>query len=65
MAKTQTVAFQLKCTEEVDGKKCGSLNYTTSKNAAENKDKIELQKFCKMCRKTTPHKEVKISKAKK
>jgi large subunit ribosomal protein L33 len=63
MAKTQTVAFQLKCTEKVEGEECGSLNYTTSKNATENKEKVELNKFCKMCRKTTPHKEVKIRKA--
>ena len=65
MAKTATVAFQLKCTEKVDGKDCGSLNYTTSKNATENKDKIVINKFCKKCRKTTEHKEAKISKAKK
>jgi large subunit ribosomal protein L33 len=65
MAKTQTVAFQLKCQEKVDGKVCGALNYTTSKNAAENKEKMEIKKFCKKCRKTTVHKETKISKAKK
>jgi len=59
MAKPKTLAFQLKCSE------CNSLNYTTSKNPMENKDKIELQKHCKKCRKTTLHKETKISKAKK
>jgi len=61
MAKTATIAFQLKCT------KCGNLNYTTSKNANENKEKIEIMKFCKNpdCQTRTPHKETKISKAKK
>lgn len=57
--KTKTVPFQFKCEE------CKSLNYTTGKNATENKDKMELNKFCKKCRKTTLHKETKISKAKK
>jgi len=59
MAKTKTISFHLKCAE------CGSLNYTTSKNPMENKEKLEIRKHCKMCRKTTVHKETKISKAKK
>jgi len=59
MAKPKTILFQFKCEE------CKSLNYTTSKNPTENKEKIEHNKFCKKCRKTTLHKEVKISKAKK
>jgi large subunit ribosomal protein L33 len=59
MAKSKVIAFQFKCEE------CKSLNYTTSKNPTENKDKIEHKKFCKKCRATTMHKETKISKAKK
>jgi large subunit ribosomal protein L33 len=59
MAKTKSVAFQFECSE------CKSRNYTTSKNPAENKEKLELSKFCNKCRKHTPHKEVKIAKAKK
>lgn len=59
MAKTKTILFNLECTV------CKSKNYTTSKNPAENKDKLERNKFCKKCRKHTPHKEVKITKAKK
>lgn len=59
MAKTKSVLFQLQC------KECKSKNYTTSKNPAENKDKLEMSKFCKKCRKHTAHKEVKITKAKK
>lgn len=59
MAKAKAVLFQMRCEE------CKSVNYTTSKNPAENKEKLELSKFCKKCRKHTPHKEVKITKAKK
>ena len=59
MAKTKSVSFQFECTE------CKSKNYITSKNPAENKEKLELSKFCKKCRKHTLHKEAKISKAKK
>ena len=59
MAKTKSILFQLECTE------CKSKNYTTSKNPAENKEKLQLNKFCKKCRKHTLHKEAKISKAKK
>lgn len=59
MAKTQTVAFQLKC------KECGNLIKTTSKNATENKEKIELSRHCKFCRKHTKQGETKIRKAAK
>ncbi|MBM2820408.1 MAG: ribosomal protein [Candidatus Berkelbacteria bacterium] len=59
MAKAKAVLIHLECTE------CKSKNYTTAKNPTENKEKLRLNKFCKKCRKHTPHKEVKISKAKK
>ena len=59
MPKAKSILIQLECTE------CKSRNYTTSKNPTENKNKLELKKFCKKCRKHTPHKEVKISKPKK
>lgn len=59
MAKTKSILFQLECSE------CKERNYTTSKNPAENKEKLQLSKYCKKCRKHSPHKEVKISKAKK
>jgi len=59
MAKTKTLLFQLKCDE------CKSINYTTSKNPTENKEKLEIKKFCSKCRKHTLHKETKISKPKK
>jgi len=59
MAKTKSVSFQFECSV------CKSRNYTTSKNPAENKEKLELSKFCKTCRKHTVHKEAKLAKAKK
>ncbi len=59
MAKTKSVLFQFECSQ------CKARNYTTSKNPAENKEKLERSKFCKNCRKHTSHKEVKIAKAKK
>jgi len=59
MAKAKGILIHLECTV------CKMKNYTTAKNPTENKEKLELNKFCKKCRKHTPHKEVKISKPKK
>ena len=36
---------------------CKSQNYITSKNKLEQKEKIVLKKYCKMCKKHTDHKE--------
>ena len=36
---------------------CRSQNYITSKNKLEQKEKIVLKKYCKMCKKHTDHKE--------
>lgn len=36
---------------------CGKLNYLTSKNKLENKEKLVLKKYCRYCRKHTEHKE--------
>lgn len=41
----------LVCTE------CEQSQYITEKNKINTPDKLELQKFCSNCRKTTPHKE--------
>jgi large subunit ribosomal protein L33 len=38
---------------------CKSANYFTTKNAKKVERKLEFKKFCKMCRKTTVHKEAK------
>ncbi|HEY5601141.1 MAG TPA: 50S ribosomal protein L33 [Patescibacteria group bacterium] len=39
---------------------CKSQNYTTTKTR-ETQEKLALKKFCKFCRKTQPHVELKIS----
>ena len=36
---------------------CKSRNYVSSKNKMENKDKMTLNKYCRHCKKHTPHKE--------
>ena len=40
-------------------KECGQRNYHTTKNKKNNPDRIELQKYCKFCKKHTTHKETK------
>ncbi|MFZ8802184.1 MAG: 50S ribosomal protein L33 [Candidatus Calescibacterium sp.] len=45
--------IELECTE------CGRRNYSTTKNTHKKREKLEVQKFCKQCRKHTKHKEVK------
>ncbi|MCC6130092.1 MAG: 50S ribosomal protein L33 [Acidobacteria bacterium] len=42
---------------------CGSCkrkNYTTTKNKKTHQEKLETSKFCRACRKHTPHKEGKV-----
>ncbi len=38
---------------------CKNRNYNSWKNKKKTKDKIELSKHCKFCKKHTPHKELK------
>jgi len=38
---------------------CKRRNYTLTKNKKNNPDRLQLKKFCKFCRKHTPHKEIK------
>ncbi|MFA5147475.1 MAG: 50S ribosomal protein L33 [Candidatus Omnitrophota bacterium] len=38
---------------------CKNRNYSSTKNKKKNPDKLELKKFCKTCKKHTPHKEIK------
>lgn len=47
------VNITLACTE------CKRRNYNTSKNKKNDPDRIELQKYCRFCKKHTPHKETK------
>jgi len=46
-------AVTLACTE------CKQRNYQTNKNKKNDPDRLELSKFCKFCKKQTPHKETK------
>ena len=46
-------AVTLACTE------CKSRNYQTNKNKKNNPDRLEFKKYCKFCKKHTPHKETK------
>lgn len=43
----------LKCTI------CGEQNYRTKKNKRNTQDRLELNKYCSKCQKTTAHKETK------
>jgi large subunit ribosomal protein L33 len=38
---------------------CKSRNYYTSRNRLNTPNKLELSKYCRRCRKVTPHKETK------
>jgi len=39
---------------------CKRKNYTTTKNKKTHQEKLEVSKFCRSCRKHTPHKEAKV-----
>jgi large subunit ribosomal protein L33 len=43
----------LQCSE------CKRRNYTTTRNKKKQTERLEVNKFCKFCRKHTLHKEVK------
>ena len=45
------VKVTLACTE------CKQRNYNTMKNKKNNADRIEMNKYCKFCKKHTLHKE--------
>ena len=36
---------------------CNSQNYISQKNRTNTEGKLEIKKYCKRCRKHTPHKE--------
>ncbi len=38
---------------------CKRRNYVTTKNRKTTSGKLELRKYCRFCRKHTPHKETK------
>lgn len=49
--KDTTIKLGLVCTV------CGRVNYLTTKNKVENKEKLVLMKYCRYDRKHTEHKE--------
>jgi large subunit ribosomal protein L33 len=53
MANDVRVKITLACTE------CKQRNYDTKKNKKNDPDRLELNKYCKFCRKHTLHKETK------
>ncbi|MFA5777109.1 MAG: 50S ribosomal protein L33 [Parcubacteria group bacterium] len=44
---------KMKCSE------CKNITHFTTRNKKKLKEKLELKKYCKFCRKNTLHKEVK------
>ncbi len=54
MAKAEVrVIITMECTE------CKRRNYSTTKNKREHRERLELSKYCRFCRKHTAHKESK------
>ena len=53
MAGGNRVIVTLECTE------CKRRNYTTTKNKRTTPDRLEFSKYCRFCRKHTPHRETK------
>ncbi len=49
--RTVRVIITLVCTE------CRQRNYNTTKNKRTTPDKLEFRKYCRFCRKHTPHRE--------
>ncbi|MFO1464698.1 MAG: 50S ribosomal protein L33 [bacterium] len=45
--------IQMECTA------CKHRNYSTTKNKTKTPDRLERKKYCRFCRKHTPHKETK------
>lgn len=52
-AKSKREKITLECTE------CKSRNYNTTKNKANDPDRLQLKKYCPTCKKETTHKETK------
>ena len=53
MASEARVKVTLACTE------CKQRNYDTKKNKKNDPDRLEMNKYCRFCRKHTLHKESK------
>lgn len=50
---SQDNMIKLECTE------CKNVNYFSRKNKKTLKERLQLSKYCKFCKKHTPHKETK------
>jgi large subunit ribosomal protein L33 len=53
MAAGHRIIVTLECTE------CKRRNYSSMKNRRNSPEKLNLKKYCRFCRKHTPHKETK------
>ena len=53
MAKEDRYSLTLKCTV------CGEENYLTEKNKKNNPERLEVLKYCPVCKKKTLHREKK------
>ena len=53
LASDKRVKVTLACTE------CKQRNYNTMKNKKNDPDRLEMNKYCRFCRKHTSHKETK------
>jgi large subunit ribosomal protein L33 len=51
--KENRIVITLACTV------CKERNYITSKNKVNDKDRLELRKYCRRCRAHQPHRETK------
>lgn len=51
--KTKREKIILECTV------CKNRNYNSTKNKANDPDRLEIKKYCPTCKKTTAHKETK------
>ncbi|HLG00525.1 MAG TPA: 50S ribosomal protein L33 [Acidimicrobiia bacterium] len=51
MASDKRVQVTMACED------CKRRNYITMKNKNNDRDRIELKKYCRFCRSHTPHKE--------
>ena len=57
--KGNRIQVILECTEHKTSGVPGTSRYITTKNKKNTPEKLELNKYCKHCRKTTKHKETK------
>ena len=60
--KRSRIQITLECTEcrsNINKKSAGVSRYLTQKNRRNNPERLELNKYCPHCNKTTMHKEIK------